>query len=269
LNEQCEFNDDDTVQDIESRTPVSLKAPKDIPSNSLQNPSDEDAGYSGHKGQGFQVQLTETCTIPEKLIEPDQEEVGIPGDESFKHDETDTIPEKQINLISGVITEGAHEHDSQALVPMIEKTEENELEPKLLLADTAYGSDENVQEALNNHDIEVISPASGKDPEGEVKLSDFHTDESGTIKICPMNQEATATKTMKNGNVKVGFKAKICGACPNKDNCPVTIKGGVAILEYSNKQYRLSKRRAYEKTEEFKRRYRMRSRIEATNSTLA
>jgi hypothetical protein len=152
---------------------------------------------------------------------------------------------------------------------MIEKTEENELAPSLLLADTAYGSDENVLEALNSHGVEVISPASGKDPEGEIKLSDFHTNETGEIISCPENNEATATKTMKNGNIKVGFKSKICGACPNKANCPVKIKGGVAILEYSKKQLRLSKRRAYENTEEYKRRYRMRSGIEATNSTLA
>jgi hypothetical protein len=40
--------------------PVELKNPKEIVSDSLQNPSDPDATYSGHKGQGYQVQVMET-----------------------------------------------------------------------------------------------------------------------------------------------------------------------------------------------------------------
>ena len=41
-------------------TPVELKKNKEISSDSLQNPSDPDATYSGHKGQGFQIQVIET-----------------------------------------------------------------------------------------------------------------------------------------------------------------------------------------------------------------
>jgi hypothetical protein len=48
LNEQCNLTDD-------KDHPVELKRPKEIVSDSLQNPSDPDATYSGHKGQGYQV----------------------------------------------------------------------------------------------------------------------------------------------------------------------------------------------------------------------
>ena len=54
LKEQCLVNEDDAAN------PVEVKAPKQIPSDSLQNPSDPDATYSGHKGQGYQVQIMET-----------------------------------------------------------------------------------------------------------------------------------------------------------------------------------------------------------------
>lgn len=47
LKEQC------TVSDDGKR--VEVKRPHEIPSDSLQNPSDPDATYSGHKGQGYQV----------------------------------------------------------------------------------------------------------------------------------------------------------------------------------------------------------------------
>ena len=47
LKEQCNVNISD------DKNPVKVKKPKDIPSDSLQNPSDPDATYSGHKGQGY------------------------------------------------------------------------------------------------------------------------------------------------------------------------------------------------------------------------
>ena len=48
LTEQCNLTGD-------KDQPVELKKPKEISSDSLQNPSDPDASYSGHKGQGYQV----------------------------------------------------------------------------------------------------------------------------------------------------------------------------------------------------------------------
>ena len=45
LAEQCNLTDD-------KANPVEVKKPKEISSDSLQNPSDPDATYSGHKGQG-------------------------------------------------------------------------------------------------------------------------------------------------------------------------------------------------------------------------
>lgn len=45
LNDQCNLNAKD------KENPVEIKKPKVIPSDSLQNPSDPDATYSGHKGQ--------------------------------------------------------------------------------------------------------------------------------------------------------------------------------------------------------------------------
>ena len=52
LDEQCEVKPGE-----EGPAQVSVKPPKKVPSDSLQNPSDPDAGYDGHKGQGYQVQV--------------------------------------------------------------------------------------------------------------------------------------------------------------------------------------------------------------------
>ncbi len=51
LSEQCEVKGEDEDGQVE------VKPPKGIRSDSLQNPSDPDASYDGHKGQGYQVQL--------------------------------------------------------------------------------------------------------------------------------------------------------------------------------------------------------------------
>ena len=64
LKEQCIVERVDT-----HTTQVSVKANKDVPSDSLQNPSDPDAGYDGHKGKGYQVQVAE-ATAPPRMPTP-------------------------------------------------------------------------------------------------------------------------------------------------------------------------------------------------------
>jgi hypothetical protein len=61
LKDQCDVAD----QSAE----IALKNPKQILSSSLQNPSDPDAGYDAHKGQGYQVQVMETyCDSSDEAI---------------------------------------------------------------------------------------------------------------------------------------------------------------------------------------------------------
>jgi len=103
LKEQCTLTDD-------KADPVELKAPKQIPSDALQNPSDPDATYSGHKGQGYQVQVRETFS--------DQEEG------------------QGLRLITHVEVEPAHNSDANALIPAIESTQERNLKPKELTVDS-------------------------------------------------------------------------------------------------------------------------------------
>ena len=51
-----------SVDDLENKGKkiIIVKPNHEVPSDSLQNPSEEDAGYSGHKGQGYQVRVMET-----------------------------------------------------------------------------------------------------------------------------------------------------------------------------------------------------------------
>jgi len=55
LREQCSVE-----ETADGKVELSVKPSGEVPSDSLQNPSDPDAGYSGHKGQGYQVQVMES-----------------------------------------------------------------------------------------------------------------------------------------------------------------------------------------------------------------
>jgi hypothetical protein len=231
LKEQCNVSDDGKA--------VELKCPKEIPSDSLQNPSDPDATYSGHKGQGYQVQVMETYG----------------KDEEAK--------KESLNLITHVEVEPAHESDANALIPAIESSKERSLAPDKLLADTIYGSDENCQEA-EKLGVEVISPAKGAKEEG-ISLSDFEVNEKGEVVSCPQGHEHVKRKAKKTRHT-VAFDSRYCSTCPLQETCMVKQGKKYHYLRYTNKEMRLAKRRAYEQTDEFKDRYRWRAGSEATMS---
>jgi hypothetical protein len=233
LKEQCNVNVSDT-------NPIEMKKPKEIPSDSLQNPSDPDATYSGHKGQGYQVQIMETYCKEEE------------------------VREGTLNLITHVQVDPAHESDANALIPAIESTKERNLSPEEVLADSLYGSDENCQEA-KQLGVEVVAPTMGSKKESSISLSDFEVTEKGTIVSCPQGHTPIRTKKKKTRHT-VAFDSQQCINCPNQNSCPVKQGKKHHYLRYTEKEMRLSKRRAYEQTDEFKDRYRWRSGSEATMS---
>ena len=51
--------DDDDAE--EGKVPVALREPKEVRSSSMQTPHDPEVTYSGHKGKGYEVQVSETC----------------------------------------------------------------------------------------------------------------------------------------------------------------------------------------------------------------
>jgi len=232
LREHCNLTDD-------KDNPVEMKAPKEISSDSLQNPSDSDATYSGHKGQGYQIQVQETFC-----------------DDEEKKEET-------LNLITYLQVEPAHNSDANALIPAIESTEKRNLKPKELSADSLYGSDDNCEHA-KEHDIELISPTMGSANQDKLSLADFQFSEKGEVIACPKGNAPAKVKMRKR--VSIGFASKHCENCPCLSKCPVKKGEKYYYLRFTDKEMRIAKRRTYEKSEEFKDRYRWRAGVEATMS---
>ena len=239
LTEQCHLKVSDDKKMVE------IKAPKEVPSDSLQNPSDPDATYSGHKGQGYQLQVMETYT------DSDDKEVKS----------------KTLNLITHVEVEKACESDVQALVPAIESTQKRGLGPQQLTADSLYGSDENFESA-KSMGVDLVAPVKNGNPEkGAVSLSQFEFSKTGHVLSCPQGQKPLSSKKKKTRFTQ-GFDCEICAKCPLVNDCPVKPGKNYYYLRYEEKAMRLAKRRAIEQTAEFMDRYRWRAGSEATISEL-
>lgn len=211
-------------------------------SDSLQNPSDPDAGYSGHKGKGYQAQVSETF------------------------DE-----ENPFEVITSVEVEPAYKSDSSALEPLMNELEVTGRKPEELQADTSYGSQENYEKA-RDQGMELIAPVPGSRKTEGITLNDFEFESDRPhLKRCPHGKEPQTQRYRKSRDVgKADFDIeKQCAGCPHYDDCPGKIlKNGIRRVQWKQKSYELAKRRQYQKTTEFKERYKKRSGIEATFSQL-
>jgi hypothetical protein len=237
LREQCIVEQDETTG--EKR--VAVKANKDVPSDSLQNPSDPDAGYDGHKGKGYQVQVAETYN-------PDKDEEN-----------------PQLSLITHVEVEPAHASDANALLPYIETTQQRDMAPEKILADSLYGSDSNHEKAAGLG-IELVAPTMGNRKDTSCSLADFEFSEKGTITACPQGHQPVKVKKKKS-RFSIAFATETCASCPLFQDCPVKAgKKDRNYIRYDAKVARLAQRRAFEKTDAFKEDYRFRAGAEATMS---
>jgi len=236
LKEQCHVE-----QDAETQAQrVSIKPNKEVPSDSLQNPSDPDASYDGHKGQGYQMQISETyCQEGEK---------------------------KSLSLITEVIVEPAHQSDANALIPLVEGTQKRGLGPEEVLVDSLYGSDENCEKA-KELGVEVLSPVMGKPQGDHFTLADFSLGDETSVTTCPQGHAPVKVKHKKGRHIAV-FDLHTCEGCLHLDHCLVKLGKKGYSLHYDDKALRLAKRRAHEKTPAFHQLYRFRAGVEGTMSQL-
>jgi hypothetical protein len=210
---------------------------KDVSSDSLQNPSDPDAGYSNHKGKGYQVQVVESYSDKD---------------------------EKQLSLITFVAVESADKHDANALLPAVEDLKARDVAPKELLADSLYGSDANCEKATAEHDVKVVAPVMPGNQK-YFQLAEFLLDEQGRIILCPCNKKPERVKRTKKG-FSVAFSSTTCQDCESFDCCPVTTGKKACYYRYKTKDIRTARRRQHEESESFKDKYRYRAGVEATMS---
>src|SRR4051812_30380529 len=210
----------------------------------VQNPSDLDATYDGHKGPGYQVQITETC-----------------------------VPSNEVQLITAALPETACNPDAAAVTPMLDQLEKAGRLPEELLADTLYTGDENVQAAAARG-VDLIGPVPGRAPESApeaLTVDDFAWDErTGAVDACPAgHRPMSSSRDAGTTTTRVEMPASACAECPFRKQCPIEeTRDGRFKMECTDKQRRLDGGRMEEATDVFKGRYAARSGIESTNSGL-
>jgi len=232
-----------TVMGTGPETRVTVKPPKEVSSDSLQNPSDSTAGYDAHKGSGYQAQIMETY-------------------QTDKHDK------KTPDLITYVEVEPANKPDVYGLLPAIDATSKRGCCPDEVVCDTQYGSDDNVLTA-NTSDVEVTAPTKGTAPASATCLNDFAFDpDTHAVIACPEGHAPVWSGHTVKTRLKATFAKATCGDCPRRGSCPVYHGKKASYLYYDETKLRIAHRRAAEQTPEFKDKYRWRAGIEGTNSHL-
>ncbi len=243
LGERCSVGG---VGDDSRTEQVTPRPPKDIPGDSLQNPSDSDAGYDGCKGEGYQAQIMEV----------------------FSESKDKTEKEKQLNLITHVAVESASQHDTHAVDPAIEAACERGLKPKEILGDSQYATESNCEKARDK-DVELVGPLyGGSNIKDGLHLADFEYDDKDKLTRCPGGHAPVKIKTNKK-RISAAFDNELCCKCELADSCPADWRGGPRrYVRYTLRELRVARRRVAEKTDAFKLRYRMRAGVEATMSEL-
>lgn len=230
LAEQCDVQEE-TVE-------VKKKTGGDV----MQNPSDPDATYDGHKGPGYQAQIAETCSA-----------------------------ENEVQLITGVETEPAHVSDQNACVPMIDQLESHDRKPEILYADGQYGSDANVVHAATRG-VDLQSPVGGAPQQNpnDLTIDDFVVnEETQTVERCPNGYEPiSSVHDSEKGRTRTVMDTSHCSACSYRNQCSIKNVRGDFVIEHTPAEHRLASRRAEQTTDAFHEHYAIRGGGESVNAGL-
>jgi hypothetical protein len=213
--------------------------------NVIQNVSDPEATYCGNKGPGYQVQIGETFN-----------------------------EEGQPNLITSAAVETAVQSDADAVAPTLADLKSRDVLPEELLADTGYGSNSNV-ELAQEEGVTLVAPVPGgkKYNAEEVGYDQFELNDANEVVACPAGHAPKSSNyNEKSDYIFAQMDASQCQGCPLLEHCKVQrdkkTNQANGRIQFEPTAIVSAKRRNHEQTDEYRDRYRWRSGIEATNSSL-
>jgi hypothetical protein len=230
--------------------PVTIAEAKTLTGAVLQTPHDPEVTYSGHKGQGYAALLAETCA-----------------------------PENAVQLLTHVSLERACASDADRVQPTVAALDARGIAPERLLADTSFGSVENVA-ACAHQGVELIAPQPGGAPAPAAPTLCV-ADTDFTVQLVPSQPPSTcpcgvaALETVVRIDPVAGPEAVLrmpaaaCAACPRQAWCPaLSLDTGETLVLVDLQENLPPHRRAAEQTDAFRDAYRPRAGIEGTNSEL-
>ena len=200
LHDQFEVADGDCGS--QDRPTVLVRAPQDVPCDTVGNPADPDAGFNAHKGHGYIAQIVETYCED--------------GDED-REDETAAAP----NLITHVAVHKMTVHDGHRLADALDDLGARSLAPAVVLANSHYGCSDNMV-LTRQRDIDLVAPARPAKGacSGQLTLEDFVLDETGLVVLCP-NRVKPVSTSVATAKLQARFDLSVCRQCPDMQRCPV------------------------------------------------
>lgn len=254
FKEQCQVvGQNSTDADPDGNQPIKVK--KQSQGETLQSPFDPEASY-GHKGKGYSVHITETCNN-----------------------------EGKSEIITDYEVHGAARSDMGKAIDVVTRLESTGLKPDTLFADGGYPSVPSCFKIIER-DIEFMAPVNrSRLPEDMMGRDQFTFDENGLVLKCP-EQHPPADHRMRSANNQKGsslhaiFTGDICRSCKRLEHCPVRAPNnrkagsnprdtsGDFRLEITPQLRLRDQMYAHQQDDHWKKRYKIRSGIEATMSEL-
>ncbi|RPI97780.1 MAG: transposase, partial [Spirochaetales bacterium] len=163
--------------------------------DTLQSAYDTDASY-GHKGQGYSVQIAETCRNPNNEIITDYE------------------------------VHGAARSDIGKASDSVDRLETANRAPDKLYADGGYPTVESAYDIIENRGIELIAPVNRGPMDAAVMGRDrFKFNNEGHVVSCPAGHPAIDHKILSNNSTErtlhAVFDGDLCRHCSMLETCPV------------------------------------------------
>lgn len=230
-------------------SPVSVLKKAKNPGSSLQSPYDPDAAC-GHKGPGYNVQITETCRNVDAAVEI------ITDYDVLRGNETDRGKEASV----------------------LKRLSAAKCQPETLYADGGYPTGQGILDAASKG-TEIVSPMSGgKLPADTIGREAFTFDDvSGDCTQCPQGHAPTRHGMRTTGQnlpptMHAYFDGTTCRACPQLPRCvvrgPTNGKSGSFHLEVGAHLVVRDLNLAAQRETSWWERYKIRSGVEATMSEL-
>lgn len=183
-----------------------VKDSKELNSNMLQSPDDEDATYRKKRDQeskGFTINATETANL-----------------------------ENEIQLLTDIAVNKNNIDDSKILETRADKLIEKTPDLNELHTDGGYGSEE-VDKKMKEHQITLVTTAvRGRESKVEKTITQNPENELQYTVRCP-KQEVKSAPTVKRH--KAVFDTEKCTFCPLKNECNILKNKG--IYYFTNQDY--------------------------------
>ena len=183
------------------------------------------------------------------------------------HKLTVTVEPKS-HIITNIKAHRGNSHDGSVAREAIAEQKDAGLKPKEVMGDTAYGGAD-LRHEMAADGVTIVAPAPGEPTRGRIPKSAFSIDLEKKECRCPAGQLARDFQTDgPDGEIiEFRFAEDVCQGCPFQTECLGKRDRGRRVKLHRHEML-LRQARAYQRTAEFKERYRTRPLVERANAEL-